>query len=178
MMIYTKTITAALALMLGAAPLVGTVSAETSNGTVTFANDAVGLSIDTVDNIEFGTIDLASVSDFTPTATNQGTGKVVLSQTSAEIDGTYSITVKQAGAWTGGSGLAAANLPINYDGTSITSAQNFVNAAAAPARGSHNYMFDDDSKDLTLDLTGSSDLSGVVNESLTSQVTWTLTTSL
>lgn len=180
MTIYTKTITAALALMLGAAPLVGTVSADaiTSDGTVTFANETGALSIYSANDIEFGTIDLSSTSDFAPVATNQGAGKLVLNQTSANPGGTYGITVQQTGAWKDSGQTqkaAAADLPINYDGTSITSAQNFVSGATKPARGSHDKPFNYNAKNFTLDLTGSSDLLNAVNQSLTSEVTWTLT---
>ncbi|MCT4377845.1 chitinase [Leuconostoc falkenbergense] len=179
MTIYTKTITAALALMLGAAPLVGTVSAETSDGTVTFANEAGALSIESADDIEFGTIDLASVADFTPTATNQSTANVVLSQTAANPSGTYGITVQQTGPWvSGGEQVTAANLPIQYDGTSITAAQDFVTTgtSAPTTRGLSNKAFSHDGKDFTLDLTGNSNLTNALNKSLTSEVTWTLTT--
>ncbi|MCT4404648.1 chitinase [Leuconostoc falkenbergense] len=178
MTIYTKTITAALALMLGAAPLVGTVSAnaETSDGTVTFANQAGELSIEDADDIEFGTIDLSNTSDFAPTATNQSTGKLVLNQTSANPTGTYGITVQQTGGWdNGGIQVTAANLPIKYNGASITTTQNFVSGAAAPVRGSHDKAFNYDAKNFALDLTGSSDLTNAVNKPLTSEVTWTLT---
>ncbi|HCU42307.1 chitinase [Leuconostoc pseudomesenteroides] len=178
MTIYTKTITAALALMLGAAPLVGTVSAETSDGTVTFSNETGALSIDSADDITFGSIDLASVADFTPTATNQATGKVVLSQTAANPSGTYGITVQQTGGWmSGGEQVTAANLPIQYDGTSITAAQDFVatGTSAPTTRGLSDKNFNYGSKDFTLDLTGSGNLTNAVNKSLTSEVTWTLT---
>ena len=47
MTIYTKTITAGLALMLAGAPLIGTVSADelTSNGTVSIANETGELAL-------------------------------------------------------------------------------------------------------------------------------------
>lgn len=183
MTIYTKTITAGLALMLAGAPLIGTVSADdvTSNGTVSIANETGELALNSADDIMFNQVDLSNLSDFHPTATNQGSGKLTVEQTSANPTGTYSITVQQTGNWkSGGSDkLAKEVLPINYDGTAVTSAAaTFVNAAAAPARGDSNVAFNHDSKNFTLDLTGIGDLTDGVNESLTSEVTWTLTTGV
>ncbi|MGQ4573231.1 chitinase [Leuconostoc pseudomesenteroides] len=183
MTIYTKTITAGLALMLAGAPLIGTVSADelTSNGTVSIANETGELALDSADDITFNQVDLSNLSDFHPTANNQGSGKLTVEQTSANPTGTYSITVQQTGDWQAGGSdkVTKTALPINYDGTSMASAAaTFVTTTAAPARGESNVAFNHDSKNFTLDLTGTGNLTAGVNESLTSEVTWTLTTGV
>ena len=86
MTVYTKTITAGLALLLAGAPLVGTVSADNianSNGTVSFSDQDGSLVLASADNVTFQNQDLSNISDFTPDASNGTTGKVTLEQTSA-----------------------------------------------------------------------------------------------
>lgn len=180
MTVYTKTITAGLALLLAGAPLVGTVSANdtgTSNGTVSFQNEAGSLSFGTINDIEFGNISLSSLSDFNPAATNGETGRVNLEQTSANPSGTYSISVSQTGDWMNGgeTKVTKTNLPIKYSNLSLSSPQTFVSTTAAPSRGTTAKYFNHDSKTFTLDLTGSGDLTNALDKPLTSEVTWTLT---
>lgn len=101
-----------------------------------------------------------------------------MSQTSANPTGTYGITVQQTGDWiNGGTQATAANLPIQYDGASITAAQDFVTTgtSAPTTRGLSNKNFNYGSKDFTLDLTGSGNLTNALDKALTSEVTWTLT---
>lgn len=183
MTIYTKTITAGLALMLAGAPLIGTVSADelTSNVTVSIANETGELALNSANDITFSQVDLSNLSEFHPTATNQSSGKLTVEQTSANPTGTYSITVQQTGNWqvSGSDKVTKAALPINYDDNSVASAAaTFVDGATVPARGESDVAFSHDSKNFTLDLTGTGDLTDGVNESLTSEVTWTLTTGV
>ncbi|MDI6553500.1 chitinase [Leuconostoc falkenbergense] len=180
MTILTKTITAALVLSIGAAPLVGIASAAdldtaTSNGTVSFADESGELSLTNADDINWAEIDLSNITNFSPAATNSATGKLELTQTSANPTGNYLVTVQQTGDWAGGSGISKSNLPIKLGANSLASgAVTAVNETVQPSRGTHAIDFKS-SGDYTLDLSGSGDLSGGKGQSLTSEVTWTLT---
>lgn len=179
MTVYTKTITAGLALLLAGAPLVGTVSANdtgSSDGTVHFQNSDGSLAFADVDDITFGNIDLTSLSDFEPIATNNDSGAVEVEQTAANPGGTYTIKVQQTDDWknAGSKFVDKGDLPIRYNGGSLSENQTFLSAAAAPGRGISTQAFNHDSGEFSLDLTGAGDLSGGLNKDLTSEVTWTL----
>lgn len=183
MTVYTKTITAGLALLLAGAPLVGTVSANdtgNSNGTVHFQNSDGSLAFADVDDITFGNIDLTSLSDFEPIATNNESGVVEVEQTSADPSGTYEIKVQQTGDWMNGgsSQVTKSNLPIQYNGGSLSDSQTFLSATTAPGRGVSEQAFNHNSGEFSLDLTGAGDLSDGLNKDLTSEVTWTLEVSV
>ncbi|MFT9391885.1 chitinase [Leuconostoc pseudomesenteroides] len=185
MTVYTKTITAGLALLLAGAPLVGTVSASVpddaelhSNGVVQFADDAGALYMESVDDITFGTIDLGSLSDLNPTAESPGANKIALLQTSANPTGNYTISVAQTGDWKSGENtqLAKEALPIKYNGNTLIDGTTFVNSTTEPARGESDVTFDHDGKNFSLDLTGAGNLDPVLNAGdIESEVTWTMT---
>lgn len=180
MTILTKTITAALVLSIGAAPIVGIASAATlgtttSDGTVSFADESGELSLTNADDINWAQIDLSNITDFSPAATNSASGQLELTQTSANPTGNYLVTVQQTGDWVGGSGISKSNLPIKLGANSLASgAVTAVNETVQPSRGVHEIIFQN-TGDFTLDLTGTSDLSNAVNQNLASEVTWTLT---
>ncbi|MDN2450173.1 chitinase [Leuconostoc sp. UCMA20149] len=184
MTVYTKTITAGLALLLAGSPLVGTVSADNianSNGTVSFSDQDGSLVLASADNVTFQNQDLSNISDFTPDASNGTTGKVTLEQTSANPSGTYSIQVQQTGDWNNSysNTMATAEaLPIMYNSMPLSSPVTFVDSAAAPARGVSTKAFNHDSKSFALDLSGTGDLSNALDQSLLSELTWTLTNSV
>ncbi|MFT9470141.1 chitinase [Leuconostoc pseudomesenteroides] len=184
MTVYTKTITAGLALLLAGAPLVGTVSADNtvnSNGTVSFSAQDGSLVLASADDVTFENQDLTNMSDFAPTASNETTGKVTLEQTSANPSGTYSIQVKQTGDWKDSDDevkATATALPIMYNSMPLSSPVTFVDSAVAPARGVSTKAFNYDSKSFALDLSGTGDLSNALDQSLSSELTWTLTNSV
>lgn len=183
MTIYTKTITAGLALILAGAPLIGTVSADTdefeSNGTVSFADDEGGLILESADNIEFGQVDLSSLSDFHPVANNQESGEVKVKQTSANTNAAKRITVQQTGDWQFGIEvyIGKNSLPIKYGNDSLTGDAVTFCQTIFP-RGNYGIDFDHENKKFTLDLTGTGNLNGGLNKDLTSEVTWTLTDAI
>jgi len=179
MTVYTKTITAGLALLLAGAPLVGTVSADdmgTSDGTVHFENADGSLAFADVDDITFGNIDLTSLSDFEPIATNNESGVVEIEQTAANPSGTYEIKVQQTDDWknAGSKFVNKGDLPIQYNGGSLSESQTFLSSTAAPGRGVSKQVFNHNSGEFSLDLRGTGDLSSGLNKDLTSEVTWTL----
>ncbi|MDI6667422.1 chitinase [Leuconostoc falkenbergense] len=184
MTVLTKTVTAALVLSIGAAPIAGVASATTidtttSNGSVSFANESGELALTDADNITWSNIDLSSISDFAPVASNNGTGKLQLTQTSAAPTGNYAVTVQQTGNWVNGGTdkITKADLPIKLGNSSLaTGAVAAVDETVQPARGVHNIDFKSSGNgNYTLDLSTTGDLSEGINKTLTSELTWTLT---
>ncbi|MDI6553502.1 chitinase [Leuconostoc falkenbergense] len=184
MTMLTKAMTGALLLSISTASLVNVASAntETSNGTVSFTDDAGTLVLIDADNITFGEIDLSTITNLMPVATNSETGKLTLLQTAANPKGLtwetgiYSVTVQQTGDWIGGASMPKENLPIKLGLDSLAAAAvTAVPHTGRPnSRGIHESAFQQ-IDNFRLDLTGSVNLTDVVNQSLTSEVTWTLT---
>ncbi|MDI6667966.1 BspA family leucine-rich repeat surface protein [Leuconostoc falkenbergense] len=131
-----------------------------------------GPSIASVDNINFGELNLANTA-LTPSAINMATGQLKLS----DLDGgDYQVTISQADNWdiAGGATISSENLPIKYGDTSLAGgATSFVSGNETIAE--KNIKFNHDSSKLfSLDLRGSANLQAVLGKSLTTTLTWTL----